>query len=214
MDYKQLAELADVPLESVRNIYYGKVKDPKVSTLMAISRVLHVSVNYLMGEGFITEDEKNLLQYYRDCGQHGKSVMHLVGKYESGMAKNERNNKGKHKIPCIVPLGHVVDGARYNSCETVEIETIVPEAFLAMAITNNNFSPVYCKGDTILLEDRFPENGERAFWSINNVIYCRQFVETATRYVLKSFNKNGQHMEFKRMDSIECIGTCIDVIRT
>lgn len=213
MNYYQLAELADIPLETMRNIYYGKTKDPKASTLLAIARVFKVSMNYLMGEGFISDEEKYLLHHYRECGTHGKSMIHLVAKYEAAVAKKERSSKGKHKIPCLMPLGHVVDGIQYSSSESIEIETAVPEAFFAIEITNNNFSPVYCKGDRILLQDRFPEHGERAFFTVNNYIYCRQYIEDKGRYVLKSFNKHGQHMEFKRMDAVECIGTCIDVIR-
>ena len=48
MSWQKLAEIANVPAETMRNIYYGKVRDPKVSTMMAISRTLNVSVNFLM----------------------------------------------------------------------------------------------------------------------------------------------------------------------
>lgn len=45
-----IAEHADVPLESVRNVYYAKVADPKVSAILKIANVLGVSVNCLMGQ--------------------------------------------------------------------------------------------------------------------------------------------------------------------
>lgn len=213
MHYSQLAERAGIPLETMRNIYYGKVKDPKASTLLAIARVFQVSVNYLMGEDFISPDEKDLLQNYRDCGRHGKSVIRLVGRYEKDIAIMERKAaKGdRHQIPCMKPNGHVADCFKYDASETGQIETIEPEAFLAFEITNNNYLPIYCKGDKILLEDRTPEHGERAMFMIDGKVYLRQFVETATKYVLKSFNKHGQNIEIRRMNEVHCIGTVIGV---
>lgn len=44
------AETCDLPVETVRNIYYGKTTDPKVSTVMQMSKALDMSVNYLMSE--------------------------------------------------------------------------------------------------------------------------------------------------------------------
>lgn len=212
MKWEELAEKADIPVDTMRNIYYGKVKDPKGSTLLAIADVFHVSINYLMGKNFISDDEKELLQYYRECGAHGKSMMHLVAKYEAAMAKTERAGR-KHKIPCMIPLGHIVDGLEFSSSETVEIETNNPKAFFAVQIATNNNLPTYCKGDIILLQDRFPENGERAIFSKGNYIYLRQFFEQEGKYILKPVGKNGETIIVKRMDEVDCMGTCVDVIR-
>ena len=212
MKYEELAEQAGIPLETMRNLYYGKVKDPKASTLLAISRVLNVTVNYLLGEEFISPDESRLISHYRKCGRHGKSVMQLVGKYESAMAISERKANDKHKIPCMIPLGHVVDSFKYGSSETIQIETNVPEAFLAFEVTNNNYLPTYCKGDRILLADRFPEHGERAMFMVDGKVYLRQFIERYSRYILKSFNSQGQHIEVVRMNEVQCIGTVIGVM--
>lgn len=214
MTYQELAEQANIPLETMRNIYYDKVKDPKASTLMAISRVLKVSVNYLMGEAFVSPDETKLISNYRKCGRHGKSVIQLVGQYERDIAIRERKaGKGdRHQIPCMIPLGHVVDSFAYNASDTIQIETSEPDAYLAFEITNNNYLPTYCKGDRILLVDRFPESGERAMFMIGGDVYLRQFVETATRYMLKSFNKHGQNIEIRRMNEVQCIGTVIGTI--
>ena len=35
------AEMCDLPVETVRNIYYGKTADPKVSTVMQLS-LIHI----------------------------------------------------------------------------------------------------------------------------------------------------------------------------
>ena len=43
-----LAELSGVPFETLRNIYYRKVKDPKVSTAFQLASALEVTVEYLL----------------------------------------------------------------------------------------------------------------------------------------------------------------------
>ena len=46
---EDFAELCDLPIETVRNIYYGKTPDPKLSTMLKMSKALDISVNCLVG---------------------------------------------------------------------------------------------------------------------------------------------------------------------
>ena len=46
----QFAEMCDLPLETVRNIYYGKSNDPKVSTMLKMAEALGIGVNCLIGK--------------------------------------------------------------------------------------------------------------------------------------------------------------------
>ena len=213
MTISQLSELADIPYETVKNIYYRRTPDPKTSTMLAIARVFNVSINYLCGEAFISEEEVELLRYYRECGSHGKSAVKLICRYEAGLAKTARKEPGsKRKITLYTPRHSIEDGIFLSDCETEAYKTSDQKAFMAVRIATNNFAPVYYKGDIILLEDRFPESGEIALWSINNVAYIRKFEERPTVWRLISFNRKGKHMEFRRADGTHCIGTVIGVL--
>lgn len=211
MSIQECAEKADVPMETMRNIYYGKVKDPKVSTLMSISRVFQVSVNYLMGESLYTPEEQLLIRNYRKCGVHGKSIVSLVSRYEANTARRERE-ADKHKIPCMVPAGRIQDGFTYSNHEVVEIHTANEDAYAAIEITGNAYAPVYCKGDRVLIADRYPENGERGVFVRDGAGYIRQFMEKEDAYVLKSLSRHQPDLVLKRLGDMECIGTCIGVI--
>ena len=210
MSFSQLAEKADIPLETVRNLYYGKVKDPKVSTILKLSKILNVSVNYLVGE--ISEDESELVANFRKCGNHGKGFLLDFAKHEAKMAQAEKKME-KHRVPCIVPTGDVYDGLPFSCAETVDLYVSDERAYIAFELTTNNFSPVYCKGDRVLLERRFPASGERALFSKDRSMYCRTFIEDATGYTLKCLNHLGKDFKLKRMDEVECLGTCIGVVR-
>lgn len=211
MTFPQLAEKADIPLETVRNLYYGRVKDPKVSTILAISKALNVSPSYLFGG--VTYDEEELLQNFRKCGNHGKSVLLLLARHEADLAQQEKKDPNKHRIPCIVPIGAVYDGLPFNSSETIDLQVSDPNAFLAFELNTNNFAPVYCKGDKVLLEDRFPQNGERGLFTKDCTVYCRTFIEEPDGYTLKCLNRLGKDFHLKRMDEVECLGTCIGIVR-
>lgn len=214
MSLNELAEQSEIPLETLRNIVYGKVTDPKVSTMRAISKVFKVSINYLLGEPFIAPEESALISYYRKCGRHGKSVIELIAKYESTAARNERNAKGKHTVPCVVPKGNIRKGIVYDTNETIEKETIVEEAYMAITITSNDLAHYgFCKNDSILFEKRFPENGEIVAFIKGDRVYIREFREENGKYIMKCLHNHGEDMIFKRMDEIILVGTSCGVIR-
>lgn len=214
MTKEELAEKCDLPLETIRNIYYGKTTDPKVSTVMRIANVFNVSINCLMGQCQHTSDERALLQYYRACGHHGKSLVRISAKYEALTAREEREAVGKHSIVCLLPQGDIYHGIVYDECQTEEIYTTVKEADVAIKMTNNCLMPVYCQGDIILIADRFPMNNEYGVFYYNGRAYIRRYVEENGRYILKCLHKYDKDMVFKRMDEIEYLGTCCGVVRS
>ena len=203
----------DISSDTVKNICRGKTADPRVSTLMAMSKVLGHSINCLMGECPHTKDERDILNYYRQCGTHGKSIIRFVAKYEAVSAKTERESFSKHKIPCLIPQGNIREGIVYDRCESTEIYTSVKEAYTAIEMTNNDLVPVYCKGDIILIEDRFPNNKEHAAFFRGDRAYIRQYIEEDGQYRLRCLHGHGKDIVLNRMDEIDYIGTCIGVVR-
>lgn len=213
MTLRELADKADVPMETLRNIIYNKVTDPKTSTMYAISKVFNVSINFLLGVPFISTEEAALVANYRKSGKHGKSVIELIAKYEATAARSERNAKGKHNVPCVIPKGNIRKGIAYDMSETVELATVIDEAYMAITITNNDFIPIFCKNDSILFEKRFPDNGEIIAYIIDDKVYIRKFIEENGKYRMKCLHNHGEDMIFKRMDEVVLVGTCCGVVR-
>ena len=213
MSKEELAERSGVPFETVRNLYYGRVENPKASTLLAISRVLRVSVNRLAGERLYTKEEEDLIMNHRRCSQHGKNMIEFVARFEADLTKHERETENKYKIPCIIPIGAVEDGMRYDSGLIEYVDTIEPKAYLAIECNTNRLAPTYCRGDKILLENRYPNSGEAAMFCDRDIIYFRQYIEHDKGYTLKSHRMQLKDLEFKRMDNIKCMGTVIGIIR-
>ncbi len=209
---EQLADKSGLPLETIRNIYYGKTADPKISTVMAIAEATGHSINCLMGKCPHTVAEKTILRHYRSCGNHGKSLIELVAKYEAGSVKYEREAVERHLIPCFLPHGDIHKGIVYETCETVEIETSHPEAFIAIQMTTNALAPKFCKNDIILIENRFPNNGEYAVFFRDGRAYIRKYIEEEKQYRLKCLHQMDVDIVLKRMDEVQYIGTCCGVL--
>lgn len=213
MSKDELAEMCDLPLETIRNIYYGKTPDPKASTVMKISKALNITVNCLMGECSHSSEERALLQYFRTCGHHGRSVILLSAKFEALTAKEEREAKEKHTVPCLIPKGNIYQGIVYDECEVIDVYTSKEEAYVAIKMVNNDLVPVYCKGDVLLIANRFPANNEYGVFYQNGRAYIRQYIEEENQYRLKCLHNYAKDMIFKRMDEIEYVGTCCGVVR-
>ncbi len=214
MSKEELAQRSGLPIETIRNIYYDKVSDPKVSTVLAIGNVFNISVNCLMGQCQHTPDERALLQYYRACGHHGKNIVRASAKYEALTAKEEREATGRHSVPCLFPEGDIYHGIDYDGARTEDIWVSNDEADTAIYMTTNCLMPTYCKGDTILITDRFPRVNEYGVFYYHSRAYIRQYIERDGEYILKCLHKFDKDLVFKRMDDIECLGTCCGVIRS
>ena len=57
---EKLSMLSNVPIETIRNIIYRRARNPRVDTLLALSRTLDVSMESLMGESPREEEEQLL----------------------------------------------------------------------------------------------------------------------------------------------------------
>lgn len=210
---ERLAEESGLPLETIKNLYYGKTTDPKASTILAISEATKYSMNCLMGQCPYTPPEKAIIQNYRSCGSHGKSMIEFISKYEASSVKYERELFREHTIPCILLHGNIHKGILYDTCETIEIRTSIPEAYIAIRMSNNDLLPNYCKNDVVLFENRVPSNGELACFIYDNKICVRKFIEYIDFYCLKCMHNCEDDIIFRRMDEIQYVGTCCGVVR-
>ena len=129
------------------------------------------------------------------------------------ISKEEREAKDKHTIPCLIPHGNIYQGIVYDDCEVVDIFTAKEEAYVAIKMVNNDLVPVYCKGDVLLIANRFPANKEYGVFYQHGRAYIRQYIEEENQYRLKCLHNYAKDMIFKRMDEIEYVGTCCGVVR-
>ena len=209
-----LAEKSDLPLETIRNIWYGKTPDPKISTVLRIADAFGIGVNCLMGKCQHSAEERALLRQYRACGEHGKAYILHAAKYEAITAKNDRESPEQRLIKCFIPAHEAYKGILLDECTKKEIPATLAEAYVALQLTDNNFVPIFCKGDILLFENRFPNHGEYGLFLIGNRIFLRKFLEEGEKqYRLQSLHSRTYDVVFTDMREIEYYGTFIDFHR-
>ena len=192
---EKLSMLSNVPIETIRNIIYRRARNPRVDTLLALSRTLDVSMESLMGES-PREEEEQLLFAYRE----------IEAQWQAGVDVNE-----EREIPCLIPAVETSDGAAFSSFDVEHVKTACENVYMAMRLPNDHFSPRYCKNDILLLSDKFPNEGENALFLYNHRLYFRQFHISEKGYALNTINGRGTALRFRRMDSCRLIGTCMAV---
>ena len=203
---------AGVPIETVRNIYYDRVKDHKLATVEKLAEYYNLGINCMIGKCNHTKEERDLLQYFRLCGPNGKSLILLTAKFEGINARADREGEN-HEIPCLVPTHDIRHGIIYEQCGVEYVWTSVKEAYTGIIMPNNDLIPKYCKDDLILIENRFPSPGEYGVFYQGKRAYIRQYLENNGQYILKCLHGYAEDIILTRLDSIEYVGTCIGVMR-
>ena len=208
------SQMSGVPMETLRNIYYGRTSNPNIKTVMAMAEALDMTINSLLGvENSANLEERKLLSYYRNCGTHGKNVILNIAKYEAGMVSQERDAVRQHKVICLRAEHDIFRGMLYDPEKPYEIYTNKKEVYMAFETQVNDAAPTYGKGDIILLENRFPRSGEHGVFVKEEMVFVKIFLEKSDGYCLKPIHRIGSEIHFKKFDSIECLGTCCGLIR-
>lgn len=208
------SQMSGVPIETLRNIYYGRTSNPNIKTVMAMAEALDMTINSLLGvENATNNEERKLLNYYRNCGIHGKNIIMNFAKYESAIALDEREGLRQYKIICLKSTDNIFRGQLYDPENPYEIYTNKKEAYMAFETSINDTAPTYCKGDILLLENRFPKSGEHGVFLKDEEVFVKIFIEKKDGYCLKPIHRIGSELHFKKLENIECLGTCCGLIR-
>lgn len=209
------SQMSGVPMETLRNIYYGRTSNPNIKTVMAMAEALDMTINSLLGvENSSNNEERKLINYYRSCGKHGRNVIINIAKYEADMSTRDREGVHQHKIICLKAEEDIFRGTLYDTQNPYEIYTNKKEAYMAFETQVNDAAPTYGKGDIILLENRFPRTGEHGVFLKDDTIFIKIFQEKSEGYCLKPIHRIGSEIHFKKFDNIECLGTCCGLIRS
>lgn len=228
----KLSDISNVPFETVKNLYYGKIDNPRLETIVAIADALDVSVDFLIGRTNYAKDELELLKNYRQCSSHGKHFVMSMSTFESNYSKFENEQKCTNEIdlylpkemelseetidiPCLEPTGVFKDGVLYDTSIKTRIKTHLKNAFMAFKLPNDSLAHTYYKDDIIFLEKRHPNIGEIAVFHKDNNIFIRQYNREGNKFVLRSLNINSDDiiLNTSEFQKYTIVGTCMYLYR-
>lgn len=77
---QDLANKSGLPLDTVKNIYYGRIDNPKIETLISIADALGVSLDYLVGRLDYADNELKHLTILGGLDSDTKEIIELIVK--------------------------------------------------------------------------------------------------------------------------------------
>lgn len=212
----EVASRAQIPLETIRNLLYNRSRDPRLNTVLAISKAFDMSVAAFLG----IEDpaEEKLQKDFLRCSPSGQKLLKNIAAVEKAIADKTTYAYDPKTITCYCPSIGSLDGiTRQSSYETKQTQTSCMEASFAVEMPNDDFSPTYFRKDILLFVKRFPHNGEHALFLYQNRILFRRFLDNfsakSPEYVLEPIGSVGSKLVFERMDQCTALAACIGVDR-
>lgn len=160
-----LAEKAEIPFSTLRAFLYGDSKDCHLSTAIRLARVLHVSVDELVGSGTISPQTCESLQLVR---QLPESFTHFVRWAIHFHYDQLTSKKVTHKAIEVMRAECADNGnlKMTNILDVMDIsdlnDDIRPRVFMGIRIPCNHYAPHYFEGDILLIaNDRNARTDER-----------------------------------------------------
>ena len=77
---QELANRSGLPFDTVKNLYYGRIENPKIETLIAVADAFGISLDYLVGRLDYAENELKHLTILGGLDTDTKEIIELIVK--------------------------------------------------------------------------------------------------------------------------------------
>lgn len=227
MTLEELASRSGLALETVRNLIYDKAQDPYMNTFLPLCNAFHISPESL--SGILTSAPKDLFfEEYYSCSLHGRQLLSRAAALQaksdaaslpSASASQDNFSKqysGSHfrrhsgqQILCFCPPVLTASRISFCTCDLKMIPSEYREAYFAVELLDNLFSPYYCRGDILFFADRFPQEGEYALFLFQNEVLFCCFHQEAEKTVLLPASCDTVPITVRQVNQLCVLGTCI-----
>ena len=75
---QELANRSGLPFDTVKNLYYGRIDNPKIETLISIAEAFGISLDYLVGRLDYAEHELKHLTILGTLDTDTKEIIELI----------------------------------------------------------------------------------------------------------------------------------------
>lgn len=166
---REIAEEADISLNTLNSILYGNVKDCKLSTTIALAQALHISVDELVGCATLNDDTRHSIQTTRNLPASAQYLIHWFVKNQARQFSAASKRRMLNVMqPTLTENGNLLLNNEYKH---LDISNLSPEIrakiFLGIKLKCDYYMPTYSPYDILLIaNDRTPYLHE------NSVIIC------------------------------------------
>lgn len=169
INLQEVAELADMPVGTLKTFLYGDAADCHLSTAIKLAKVFRVSVDELVGSGTISPQTCETLQIIRQLPESFTHFVRWTTHFHYDMLR-----EGKVTSRAIEIMNPEVDDngnlKMTNNFDVVDIQDLTddisPKIFMGIRIVNDMYAPMYYTGDILLIAN------DRNARPKENVIIC------------------------------------------
>lgn len=159
-----ISEDAQISFETLKSLVYGYSRDCKLSTVIALARALHVSVDELVGCGTIDPVVCQSMQICRNMPvSYVRFVRWAIRYHQKMLCENKATDKSINvMLPTVTNEGNIVLSNSFRLMDISNISEIIrPKIFMGVEMPCDNYMPRYGSGDILLIaNDRSPMPSE------------------------------------------------------
>ena len=168
---REIAEMADMPFETLKNFLYKDSTDCKLSTAVKLARAFNVSIDELVGAETINDVSRESIAICRNLPDN---ALYLVRWYIRYIESLNRKNEPHKRYVSIMELecnenGNLKITSNYRHIDITDIgEEYRSKIFFGITMPCDHYMPTYSPYDILLIaNDREPYRNENSLLRID-----------------------------------------------
>ena len=168
---REVAEIADMPFDTLKNFLYKDSADCKLSTAVKLARALNVSIDELVGAETINEVSRESIAICRNLPDN---ELYLVRWYIRYIDSLNKKNEPHKRYVSVMELecntnGNLKMTSNYKHIDITDIsEEYRSKIFFGITMPCENYMPTYSPYDILLIaNDREPYRNENSLLRID-----------------------------------------------
>ena len=218
---ESLSERSGISLGTLNKLLAGATEDPKLSTLLALSRALGVSMDEMLGTSSASTIDSALTEKYSSLDRSGRETVDYIINKEYVRVTREREakpysleNPQIRRIKLFNTAASAGTGVYLSDSDSSEISVysnpITDAADFAVRVSGDSMMPRYHDGDILLAEQtNRVDEGELGIFSLNGEAFFKKFGGDR----LISLNPSYSDITINAYDDVRCFGRVIGRLR-
>ena len=218
---ESLSERSGISLGTLNKLLAGATEDPKLSTLLALSRALGVSMDEMLGTSSASTIDSALTEKYSSLDRSGRETVDYIINKEYARVTREREakpysleNPQIRRIKLFNTAASAGTGVYLSDSDSSEISVysnpITDAADFAVRVSGDSMMPRYHDGDILLAEQtNRVDEGELGIFSLNGEAFFKKFGGDR----LISLNPSYSDITINAYDDVRCFGRVIGRLR-
>lgn len=174
---REISDEANISLNTLNSILYGNVKDCKLSTVIALARAFHVSLDELIGCGTISPVVQECLQIVRELPDNSVYLIQWFIKHQEKLLQGYPDRRMISVMhPECQGNGNLKPANEFTPLNINDIDSSIrSKVFIGFQLTCDHYMPKYSPYDILLIaNDRKPKFRENCIILVEGYIYIAQ----------------------------------------